>query len=473
MNEILISFSDSLPKYQQIYNYFRRELEHGGIAAGEKIPSVRELSKSLAVSKTTVERAYLQLYGEGYIESANRSRYTAAKIVKIEETQSAAPQAKPEKHMIKYDFSSASMDRGGFDFGVWRRYIGYATSLEDRLLKYGNPQGEPELRSEIAKYIRRSRGINTSPENIVVGPSVQILLSILCGLLKSDYRSVAFEDPGFKHGRRVFQDYGFEILPVSMGKSGLNPDILEKSAARLVFVSPSHQFPSGTVMPIGRRTRLLAWAARKNALIIEDDYDGEFRYFGNPIPALKGLDGGDRVIYLGSFSKLVPPSIRLAYMVLPETLSAAFKNSFEAYNQAASTVEQLAFAMFMADGLFDRQIRRLRKIYHEKRDIFTDKISRVFGRENLVSDDKSGLFVIVRLESGESSQTLKALAQTHGCRVSFVDDYRLKQGESRLGKELMLYFSGLAKTEISAAVACLKAAWEGAVPALGTDKAKE
>lgn len=465
MNLITLESKKITPLYIQLYNYFKTEIEDNRLNQGEKLPSIRGLAKSLSISKITVEKAYQQLVSEGYIENYDRSRYTVNKLDRlICKTTSFPIEEKNDtkkiisKSNVRYDFSSGEMDIDGFDFSLWKRYISKAFLHKERLVSYGNIKGEEELRIEIAKYIQKSRGVYTHKSQIIIGAGVQNLLSILCSILKLENNSIAFEEPGFKNGRRIFADNAFKIKPIKMKKDGIDMEELVDSGETLVYVSPSHQFPTGYIMPIGRRNQLLNWAKAKNGTIIEDDYDSEFRYYGRPIPALKGLDTRGNVVYLGSFSKIIPPSIRISYMVLPEKFLEIYQKKSSLYNQAASTIEQLALAQFMADGHLERQIRKLRKLYYEKNRLFFDSIKTILGENVEVNENESGLHTILTVKSNLQARELVERALQHGCRVAPVEDYYWEVAPEKL-PQIILYFSKIPGAEMKAAMEQLKVAW--------------
>ena len=407
----------------------------------------------------------MQLVGEGYVESYERSRYVVNKFEgsvfksgNLKSSTEYSPVSLPLEQRIHYDFTSGGMDIDGFDFSLWKRYLNKVLRNKDRLMGYGNSKGEEDLRREIARYIQASRGVHAHIEQIVIGPGVQSLLNTLCSILKARERTIAFEDPGFRNGRRIFADHGFAIKPVKLEADGIAMEDLLHSGAKLVYVSPSHQFPTGYIMPIGQRYRLLQWAEEADGLIVEDDYDSEFRYFGRPIPALKGLDYGDKVIYLGSFSKVMPPAIRLSYMVLPDKLMTSFQQNRELYNQAASTVEQLALAQFMADGHLERQIRRLRKLYEDKRLLLLKTIRGIFGENVKVNESEAGLHTIITVRSALTAKELAQRALDKRCLIRPIEDYYYEY--SPKGQpQMLLYFSEIPAKEIEPAVRLLKEAW--------------
>lgn len=460
-NLILLDHASKEPLYMQLYRHFRAEIEQNNLKEGYKIPSIRWLADSLSISKITVEKAYQQLLCEGYIKNGNRTRYSVNRFVQSSlpgpVSHIAVPQENTVEAPLKYDLASGEMDMEGFDFVLWKRYINKAFMDQNRLMRYGDLQGETELRRQIVGYIR-SRGVNCHHEQVIIGPGVQSLLNMLASILKPHHDGIAFEEPGFKIGRRIWEDRGFRIIPVGLRREGIDTDELAGSGARLVYVTPSHQFPTGYIMPIGERKRLLNWAGQTDATIIEDDYDSEFRYFGRPIPALKGLDTEGAVIYMGSFSKVIPPSIRISYMVLPDRLLENYQKRASLYNQATSTVEQLALARYMADGHLDRQIRRLRKLYNEKHDLFLDNIRSMFGNRVEINEMESGLHMVLTVKSGLTPKELYSRALAKGCRIALLQDYYL--GEAPVTpSQIILYFSKIPTAEMPAAISLLKEAW--------------
>ena len=459
---IILQNDSKKPLYVQLYQHFKREIECKKMTAGQKLPSIRNLAQSLSLSKITIEKAYQQLISEGYIESGNRSRHTVCHIEEIAfqtlPRQSAGNQDQSDRsRTVRYDFSSGEMDKDGFDFSLWKRCINKVLHETERLASYGAPQGEKELRQQIASYIRLSRGVETTAEEIVIGPGVQSLLKILCSLLKDKHSIIAFEEPGFRNGRRIFADHDFAIVPIGMNKDGIDMNELGSGEAKLLYLSPSHQFPTGHIMPIGKRNNLLNWAEKKNALIIEDDYDSEFRYAGRPIPALKGLDKRGNVVYLGSFSKIIPPSVRISFMVMPPWLLEEYREKSFLFTQAASTLEQLALARFMADGHFDRQVRRLRKLYAEKSILFHKALAEVFGSQAAVSDSEAGLHTVLRINSSYTARQLVERALDRGCAVAAMEDYYF-QAVFEEQPQLILYFSKIPAGELRSAVMLLKEA---------------
>ena len=368
----VVNFDSGLaPKYIQLYEYIKKEIEIGTLKSDEKLPSIRNLSKTLMVSKVTVENAYRQLEVEGYIQSKSKSGYYVTELPSDElslfrQRQPIKPDAYNNKQLDRR-FNTDGTEANAFNFHDWKKSVNRVLDYETKsLLAYGDPQGEYVLRAEIAKYVHQSRGCVCSPEQIVIGAGIQYLFGLIATGFKSDTMKIAFEYPGFSKGMFVFEDYGFEMKKIPLEMDGIDTKLLETSNANMVYVSPSHQYPTGSVMSIKKRLQLLEWAKKKNAYIIEDDYDSLLRYEGYPVPALQGLSEGEQVIYVGSFSKLLIPAIRISFMILPMTLIERFKRVLQRYSQSVSKIEQLALVNFMMEGAFEKHIRKIKKIYGKK-----------------------------------------------------------------------------------------------------------
>ena len=446
------------PFYTQIYTSIKRAIEEGQLEAHQRLPSIRSLADGLSVSKITVERAYEQLYDEGYIIKNPNARYTVAEFNLprgVPSHPNTIPLPKKDRTPL-FDFSSGHMDREGFDFAIWRKYLNRTFDDKLPLMEYGNIYGEKNLRQEICSYLFQSRGVSTQPEQIIIGANAQVLLSLLCQLLDKEKDQIAFEDPGFAYGRQIFSNYGFPIHPMSMGTQGFDIQGLAHCKANLCYVSPSHQFPTGTVMSVVQRSRLLNWADAPNNLIIEDDYDSEFRYYGNPIPALKGLDKYEKVVYLGSFSKIIPPSIRVSYMLLPLPLLQKLFTQNTPYSQTASTIDQLTLAAYLADGELERQVRRLRKRYQEKREHCIALLHAIFHGKATLFDNKSGLFVVMQLHNTCSGQELARRALCVGCKVAPITDFAVTPTHD---SRILLYFSGIPSESMGEGLQRLHDAW--------------
>lgn len=341
-----------LSLYMRVYSYYRELIVSGQLTKGERLPSVRGCAKLLKMSRNTVETAYFMLAADGYIYSKPQSGYYVVGVPGENEKKDKKRIERPRQKYIKFDFSTKAVDRDAFDLTLWQRYIKSALRQEDRLRSYGEPQGEYELRSVLCEYAQRNRNVICSPGDIVVGAGTQSLLQLLCPLLLSA-KTVSVPDPSFSRSARIFGDYGFELH-------------YRDKDADIIYVAPSHMNKSAQTMSIERRLELLDYTSKSGAIIVEDDYESEFQYLHRPVPALQSLAGGRGVVYLGTFSRLLLPSIRISYMVLPSGLAGEYQKRADDYNQTASKAEQIALCQFIRDGHLEAQTRRLRRLYEAK-----------------------------------------------------------------------------------------------------------
>ena len=311
--------------YYQIYLFLRDGIRCGDIPKGEKLPSLREAAKGLGVSVTTVAEAYSQLAVEGYVRSRPKSGYVASGIDSLQARQpSAGFSLRPFGSLGggKPWGDAPFIDPACFDFIKWKKCANQIlTDYPHLLLTEGDPWGEAVLRQEISRYAYQHRGVQNSPGQIIVGAGIQPIVEFLCLLLKKvGIGRLAIEDPGFSAVQKIFAQRDFRILPIPVDPDGIRVSVLPNEKNTVAYVSPSNQFPLGSVMPVGKRYDLLDWARRSGNFILEDDYDSELRYYGKPIPSLQGMDSAGKVVYLGSFSSTLFPSIKISYMVLPESL---------------------------------------------------------------------------------------------------------------------------------------------------------
>lgn len=370
-----LSQQSGVPLYHQLYQYIKNSVLGGTIDPQEKLPSLRKLSKDLGLSLTTVELAYNQLLVEGYIYSRPQSGYyvneISAGMGTVQKESSAFSESPSLLPMIpvKSDFKSEGFyDPSCFDFNKWKKCINQVMNEYSwLLLREGDPKGEIALRKEISRYVYQARGVTCTPSQIVIGAGTQQITGQLCTILtKMGMKHVTVEEPGYLPVRNIFRDRDFAITTAAVGKEGIQIAKLPANIKSAVYVSPSNQFPTGYVMPIGKRYELLEWATKNESIIIEDDYDSELRYFGKPIPSLQGLDHHQRVVYLGSFSSTLFPSIKISYMVLPPHMAEIFDTFQGDYTQTCSKSEQLTLAIYMSKGLYQTNIKKLRTLYAQK-----------------------------------------------------------------------------------------------------------
>ena len=446
--------SAAVPLYRQLYLCIRKAVESGHLQKGDRLPSVRRLAGDLALSCTTVEAAYQQLCVEGYIRSSPQRGYFALNAKRDGPEREPAPLAfrRAPSLPVRYNFGSDCVDIGNIDIKIWRRNVRAALNRQNVLASYGDHQGEPELREALSSYSYGARGVVAQPGQIVVGAGTQPLLSILCGLMGPERRSVAMEEPGFPQAEQVFTDSGISVRKLPCDENGIRMDALEQSGARLAYVSPSNRVRTGSGIPMSRRMELLNWAARTGGVIMEDDYNGELRYRARPVPAMQGIAGGRGVVYLGSFSKLLLPSVRIGYMALTPELLTRYLPRAANYNQTASKVEQFALAEYIRSGQMERHLRRLRKLYGAKSETLIRALRRAFGSRAEILLQETPLTLILTIHTEKSAAELCRLALESGVRVQQTKDGRLRLG-----------FAGIPLNDIGDAVRCLKDAWSGII----------
>lgn len=468
MFDILLPDQDDRPLYLQLYAQIRDQIRSGGIAVGTRLPSVRALQAQLNISKTPIEAAYQMLAAEGFAISKPRSglyadnslRPLAAIVGSGGGGPASEPAPLPAARPPGIDFDPTAVDRRSFPLRAWQRALKEALENRwDEMGKYGDPQGEPGLRRAVAEYLRKSRGVDCRPEQIVVGTGMAYSLGIVVKLLNG-VRRVAMEEPGYNLVRDQFRLNGWETLPVPVGDKGLSLADLQASGAQAAYVTPSHQFPTGSVMPYPERERLLAWAEANDAYVIEDDYDGEFRYVGKPIPSLQGLDVHGRVVYIGTFSKAFSPAVRLNYMVLPPKLSAMLRGMSREVVFAPSRVEQWAMQAFIEQGHWYRHVRRTRVLYRHRHRRLIELIQEHLGGYVEITGQNAGLHLQLTVDRRRTSRELVDAAAEAGVNVhDFLNMWTERRQPDGENPRVYLGFAGLDPGEMEAGVRLLRQAW--------------
>ena len=381
--------------YLQVYEHYKNLIMERRIPAGSRMPSLRKCSAELKLSRTTIENAYLQLAADGYIVARAQSGYYVTNIAEQKPVSTTSWHANLPS--IQYDFASNGVDHESFRFDLWQRYIKSALRQSDRLLSYGEPQGEADLRQVLADYIRQRRNVNCSADDIVIGAGVQSILNLLCPLIH-DRKTVSFPNASFVQGSTIFSDYD------------------------VIYVSPAHMTKWGEIMPVSRRMELVHYAAAKGSLIIEDDFENEFVYFQRPTPSLFNLAGGHGVVYIGSFSRLLLPSIRLSFMVLPPSLSRKYAAVAERYSQTASKAEQIALCQFIRDGHLTSQTKKLKKLYAQKLKALENEVRNTFGSNCTIQTGAAGTSLALTIPYARTGLELKKEARMHGMSLLILEE---------------------------------------------------
>lgn len=466
MNDLTINLDvhSSVPLYEQIYKYIKKEIQSRGLPFGERLPSTRKLAKYLQVSRTTVDMAYEQLVSEGYIEARPYKGYFVCELeglyhLKTGHVPASAPGADASE-TYRYDFSPNGVDLNSFPQNAWRKLSKSILLEENKILfQLGDPRGEHELRQTIAQYLHQARGVEASPEQIIVGAGNDFLLLLLCSMFGTGQR-IAMESPTYKKAYDLFCNLSNEVRIVEMDESGMRIDGLAETDAQIAYVMPSHQYPLGTVMPVKRRMQLLEWAnASPGRYIIEDDYDSEFRYKGKPIPALQGYDRNDTVIYIGTFSKSIAPAIRVSYMVLPNRLMELYQKRGKTISCTVSRVDQMLIASFLNEGYYERHLNKMRAIYKSRHDVLLEEL-RPFRQFCRISGENAGVHILLTFKNGMKEDEAVQRAAKYGVKVYGLSRYYV--GEAKLPEEetVILGYANLQEEEIRDAVRLLAQAWQ-------------
>lgn len=460
MITISIDSHSSQPIYLQIYEYIKGEILCGQLQAPAKLPSTRSLAAHLEVSRTTVDTAYDQLVAEGYVEAREKCGYFVVPITHLQQfasntTADSVLSTPPTLEQTpRFDFNPDTIDTEHFPYSIWKS-LGKVHLDSPANFVAGEHFGEYSLRQAIATYLRGSRGVQCSPEYIVIGAGLDHLLQMLC-VVFGRRAVIAMEDPGYQSARKVLISNGYGIIDIPLRDSSLDTHVLARSAASICYVTPSHQFPLGTVMPVSRRQELLSWANESpERYIIEDDHDSEFRYKGKPIPALHSLDNDNKVIYIGTFSKAVSPAIRTGYMVLPKTLFDRYQEKCGSYACPVSRFIQAVLADFICKGYFEKHLNRMRKIYKGKHDYMLQKIEEYFPKERVeISGDYAGLYIIFQYKGTLSEDDILMRAEKNGIQLRSLRNYYATL-PSDYQPTYLLGFANLNNDMIAQGIRCL------------------
>lgn len=446
----------NIPLHIQLYEEIKNDIV-SNFSVGDKLPSIRKTASSYNLSKTTVESAYRQLYAEGYVESYPKSGYVVIDTYYDGfKTKIAENLALPDQNTkYKYDFFPARLSQDSFPLRLWKRLFSKAIDESLDFGAYHDGQGELGLRVEISKYITESRSVRCTPQQIVVCSGFSDSMGLLAKLLKRSYSNFSIENPGYHVARRVFEEYGYEIDKIEVDKNGILVDKLENVNAKLVYITPSHQYPTGVSMPISNRLKLLDWAKEEDGLIIEDDYDSELSYSSRPIPSLQGLDRFDRVVYLGTFAKSLSPALRVSYMVLPNHLLALYKESYDLYFPRVSLTVQKTLELFMSQGHWDRHLRKIRTINKKKHNIMRDLLREKLGKSMEIVGQGRGLAILINPTVSFDWNKFKTLAEEAKIKLYFA-----KERSDGDFEAIKMGFGGFSEDELIEAVEAFVEVWK-------------
>lgn len=463
---IMLDAKSNQPMYRQVYEAIRAAILSGEFVSNLKLPSTRLLAENLGVSRITVFNAYEQLFAEGYTEgktgagtfvasrlpdellqtakaktsAANKIKKSAPLNLSVYGKKLNSKEIKSARVVHKFQpFQNGLTAIDEFPFEIWSRIAARINKNPPRnLLGYGDPQGYLPLRKAIAAHLRSARGVRCTADQIVITSGAQQALDLTARIFLSENDSVLTENPCYQEAKNSFAATGAKIISVEVDEEGFNPKKIPKSGenAKLVYVTPSHQYPLGVTMSLARRLALLDWANTKNAWIIEDDYNSEFRYAGRPLASLQGLDENGRVIYIGTFSKTIFPALRIGCAVMPPELIEVYTTARSLTDVHSPAIEQAILAEFIAEGHFARHIRRMRTLYEKRQNVLLSECKKHLKDLLEIEKREAGMHLVGWLPEGVDDQKIAEKAAEKKLKLSPVSAYsnkKLKRGGFVLG----------------------------------------
>ncbi len=433
------------PIYRQIFDNISKSIESGGLTKGTKLPSIRKMSEELKISKTTVENAYNQLCAGGYVKNfPKRGYYVEADSAIIGSSSAYIKKYEPyvSAEIYKYDFSTKNVERDS-SLAEWKKEVKSVLNKEYLLKSYGDPQGERTLRNALQQYAFAVRGVHCSADNIVIAAGTQSLLYLLCGIIGVN-KKVLLEKGAFIQAEQIFCDFGYEVIYCESDEDGINPEHIERFNPDIVLINPNFNSINGLGTSINRRLELIKKCRQTGTLIFEDDYNGELMYNTIPQRCIQSYDA-ENTVYIGSFSKIILPSVRIGYMVLPEKLLAEYRKRMANYNQTSSKTEQLALSEFIAKGLMEKRLRKLRRIYAEKSKATVNALNSVFKDDISLIFSETSLSVFIKHKDPINSKKLFELCEEERIRINPCKDEKFDYILSFAGIPQELIYDGISK----------------------------
>ena len=450
------------PLYVQIYQQIKQQIRSGTLPENFRLPSKRQLAAQMQISVNTVSAAYSQLVSEGFLAAKPQRGFFVCSLDELIQTEPAdEKQLQPlsARPSVLVDFSINDVARDKFPFQTWRKAMNKCFNEYDPdLLTSTPPQGDYQLRQAIARYLYQARGVSCTAEQIIIGAGNDNLLQMLSYILDSSC-TIGMENPVYHQAKHFFQRMGHRVVPVPVDEHGMQVEPLEGRDNIAIYVTPSHQFPLGITMPVSRRIKLLNWTQEGSSrYIIEDDYDSEFRYNSRPVPALQSLDHNSRVIYLGTFSKSIAPSLRISYMVLPRPLLKQYLEQYLFFPSAVSRFEQAVLHEFITSGHFETHLNKMRKLYRTRGQDLAQALS-IFDRQIQISGEGAGLYLTVQLKNGLTETEMCQRAEAYGVKVYPISPYFSGDVPDEHQSKVLLGFGALNREQMQQDVNLLYQAW--------------
>jgi GntR family transcriptional regulator / MocR family aminotransferase len=445
---------NSTPLYIQLYEQIKDEIKTK-LKAGTKLSSIRKLSNEYNISKTTVQTAYNQLYTEGYIQSKKNSGYFVCEDIfqNFQTNLNTKIEDKKQEVTYKINFFPAHLAKSSFPKQTWLKLYNKVVKNDINYGAYFDKQGELELRIEISKYLLSSRAVNCNSDQIIITSGFSDSLFLVSNILKKISNKIAIESPCYIVAKKVFEISSFEIENIPINSDGLNINLLEKTNCKALYVTPSHQFPTGVTMPISNRLKLINWAKNNNTFIIEDDYDSELSYYNRPIPSMQGLESNNqRIIYLGTLSKALSPALRISYIVLPNQLLNLYHEIFDFRFSGISIDIQKTLTLFLKEGYFEKHLRKIRNINRKKHDLMKEVLKEFLKDEIKILREGSGLNLLIKPLVNIDLDKLDKLCKQNKIKIYFKEFFDLE-------KVIALGFGGFEEFEIRNAIKNFSEVW--------------
>lgn len=463
---IIVDKNKKVPLYEQLFLELRKDIISGELKKDEQLKPIRILAKELNVSRNTVTKAYQQLLAEGYIRGIRGSGYYVEELfdfpIKVSYTTQTRKEPPAVREELLYDFDYRKYSNEMVPWNRWIDYLKNAVAEESyrRTLSQTDSLGDPALRENICKYIKKSRGVSCSPDQVIITPSLNFALEIVCSLFRPQECLVGFEDPGLDEARSTFRNHGFRIRTVQVNETGIDVNALEKSDCNMVYLTPSHQFPLGYCMSLSKRLQLMEWCRRRQAYIVENDYNSAFLYQKSPTLSLQSMDRGERVIYMDSLTRILTPEFPCAFLVLPRPLLEVYEKRFGSERTSfLSPIIQMMISQFIEDGQLEHLSRRFSvtatRQYETFCQIFAQEIDR--GRVSL-SFSPSGPLLLVRFHGLYDQESVIGELRVYS-RIRIYPTYQYWSRREDAIKDLyMVGLSCLAENEVEKAFLALKSA---------------
>lgn len=463
---LAVDRNQSVPMIRQVYEQIRLHILQGELHQGERLPSTRDLAENLKVSRNVVLEAYEQLMSEGYINTFRGSGTFVAKGTYLNGSQVRSPL---ELNQTQYDVSTQQKDIIDFRFGVpaldlfpWKKWnqllYNVCAVSPPSVFGYGKPEGCDELRETLSHYLVRARGVYCNPEQVIITTGAIQAIYLVANLLLSAGDEIITEDPMNLNVRKILLDTGAKVTPVPVDELGLQVDQIPCSAApRLIYLTPSHQFPLGATLPIQRRIELIEFARQKGCYILEDNYENEFRFEGTPVSSLQGLDP-NLVIYTGTFSKILCPALRIGYLVVPPNLASKIHQLKNLLDHHSPSLNQLVLAQFIEQGLFERHISKMKKIYRKRQEAIIRSLDLNFPQKFRISGHSSGLHMVIEFDDVIFADHIVEGLEYAGVRVYPMEMYAAKKG--RYFNKILLGYGNTNEEEIAEGITIMKRFFE-------------